>query len=222
MEYKYWCVIDFEATCWDNKKSVNEIIEFPSVLFKLNDNNELEYLSEFRKYCKPIVNPKLSNFCVKLTGIKQSEIDQATIFPIVYKQHYEWLLSNIGDEKMLEQLIFISCGDWDLKIALPNELKKWYTNKDLIKDNYEIYKFICKMPTIYKRFINIKNIFYDVYKIKGGMVRMLKHMNLELEGRHHSGLDDCKNIGKILKTLIFNGYNLKQINVIKLNYVLSK
>ena len=34
-----------------------------------------------------------------------------------------------------------------------------------------------------------------------GMKTMLRDLHLELEGRHHSGLDDSKNIAKILKTL---------------------
>ena len=33
------------------------------------------------------------------------------------------------------------------------------------------------------------------------MKTMLRDLHLELEGRHHSGLDDSKNIAKILKTL---------------------
>lgn len=33
------------------------------------------------------------------------------------------------------------------------------------------------------------------------MPGMLTHLGLALEGRHHSGLDDCKNIARITKEL---------------------
>lgn len=34
-----------------------------------------------------------------------------------------------------------------------------------------------------------------------GMAGMLKAMKTDLEGRHHSGIDDCKNIAKIVERL---------------------
>jgi ERI1 exoribonuclease 3 len=35
-------------------------------------------------------------------------------------------------------------------------------------------------------------------------------IDLNLEGRHHSGIDDCKNIAKIVKELANKGYIFKQ------------
>ena len=35
-----------------------------------------------------------------------------------------------------------------------------------------------------------------------GMARMLKVLRLTLHGRHHSGIDDCKNITQIVVTLL--------------------
>ena len=34
------------------------------------------------------------------------------------------------------------------------------------------------------------------------MANMLKGLNLTLDGRHHSGIDDCRNTAKILIKLI--------------------
>ena len=36
----------------------------------------------------------------------------------------------------------------------------------------------------------------------GGMVEMLKLLGLELEGKHHSGIDDARNISRICLELI--------------------
>lgn len=38
-----------------------------------------------------------------------------------------------------------------------------------------------------------------------GMTSMLKHFQLKLEGRHHSGIDDCRNITKCLAKMIEEG-----------------
>jgi inhibitor of KinA sporulation pathway (predicted exonuclease) len=37
------------------------------------------------------------------------------------------------------------------------------------------------------------------------MTNMLSKLGLELQGRHHSGLDDCRNIGRVLVELVKRG-----------------
>jgi inhibitor of KinA sporulation pathway (predicted exonuclease) len=46
----------------------HEIIEFPAVLV---DTTSQAIVDEFHMYCRPEVNPILSEFCVNLTGIRQ-------------------------------------------------------------------------------------------------------------------------------------------------------
>jgi ERI1 exoribonuclease 2 len=71
-------VVDFEATCWPKgmqaKWRTHEIIEFPAILLNL-ETGEVE--AEFHRYVKPEENPILSDFCVELTGITQSTVDQS-------------------------------------------------------------------------------------------------------------------------------------------------
>ena len=42
------------------------------------------------------------------------------------------------------------------------------------------------------------------------MTEMLELCELELEGRHHSGLDDSKNIARVALHLMQNGYEFTQ------------
>lgn len=190
---RYICILDFEATCWndngiENKdKSQIEIIEFPSILYKLQ-NNKLEKIGEFHEYVKPIINPVLSEFCTELTGIKQETVDKADIFPNVFNRHYNWIKTNVLN---LEKLTFLTCGAWDLKIQLPRELN----NKKI------------KNKEAYSHFINIKDEFEYFYKNKAyGMDGMLKYLKLTLDGKHHSGIDDCRNISKILIKMVEDGH----------------
>ena len=71
--YKFLIVLDFESTCWNNKTNLPaDIIEFSAVLINLENNTSV---SEFTQYCIPMSAPKLSEFCIELTGITQEKVD---------------------------------------------------------------------------------------------------------------------------------------------------
>ena len=114
----YFCVLDFEATCWNNKeRHIREIIEFPSILYKVTPKNNIIYISEFSEFVKPTINPILSDFCTQLTGITQDQVNNSDEFPIVYKRHIKWLQTNIPYDKNLlyvegiEEKLNISSND---------------------------------------------------------------------------------------------------------------
>merc|ERR1711988_209823 len=62
------------------------------------------------------------------------------------------------------------------------------------------------VPERFKQWINIKKLFQRVTGTKaGGMKAMLDSLGLRLEGHHHSGLDDSRNIARILAVLLQRG-----------------
>jgi inhibitor of KinA sporulation pathway (predicted exonuclease) len=66
----YYCVLDFEAVYdldWKNP----EIIEFPTVIYS---TKEEKMIDEFQTFVKTKLNPKLNDYCIKLTGIQQVTI----------------------------------------------------------------------------------------------------------------------------------------------------
>lgn len=67
----YLLVLDFEATCGGDigtSKGNQEIIEWPTLLYNLK-TGQLE--DTFHEYVKPVLRPKLTDFCTELTGIEQ-------------------------------------------------------------------------------------------------------------------------------------------------------
>jgi hypothetical protein len=65
------------------------------------------------------------------------------------------------------------------------------------------------VPKVFRQWINIKMPFADWSGAKArGMKGMLSDLQLELTGRHHRGIDDCRNISKIAKFLIEKGVEL--------------
>jgi ERI1 exoribonuclease 2 len=77
----YYIVIDFESTCWKDKRGLNpspEIIEFPAVLYDAKRRTIPEG-SHFQQYVMPTEQPVLSNFCTELTGITQDKVDAGSL-----------------------------------------------------------------------------------------------------------------------------------------------
>jgi ERI1 exoribonuclease 3 len=187
----YVCVLDFEATCWEHSNN-HEIIEFPSVLLQWN-GKDVKEVSRIQIYVKPKRNPVISEFCEKLTGITQQTIDQGVSLKNAVWKHHEWLVSHTDKENVT----ILTCGEWDLRTMLPMDLKSTGL----------------KAPSVYKRFVNVKDLFHLVTK-KGKlpMVPMLNHFQLKLEGRHHSGIDDCHNIARLFMELVKMGLTTDQFS----------
>ena len=194
----YICVLDFEATCYKDKvknSSLNhEIIEFPSYLWKWEDECSLSLVDTIQIFVKPSQNPVISEFCFELTGITQEQVDSGISLGKALGQHFEWL-SLKGN---IEDTIIVTCGNWDLLTMLPADLK---TNN------------LGYPHTVYKHFMNIKQIFCDITKHDKakGMTGMLTALDLKLEGRHHSGIDDCHNISQIFCKIVDLGFRKSDI-----------
>ena len=58
------------------------------------------------------------------------------------------------------------------------------------------------MPPVLRRYCNVKKPFMHVVGAKpGGMAAMLQKLELPLTGHHHRGIDDARNIAKIVAHL---------------------
>ena len=61
-------------------------------------------------------------------------------------------------------------------------------------------------PTYLRQWQNVKVLYSAVLgQRSGGMMKMLKGLGLKLQGRHHSGLDDCRNTARIVHELLQRG-----------------
>lgn len=167
-----YIILDLEATCWENKilQNRNEIIEIGAL--QINESGETE--SEFSEFVKPKLNPILSEFCKKLTSIKQEDVDKADLFPEVLKRFQNWI--DLEKDYML-----CSWGFYD-KVQFKNdcELHKLSTN------------WLSEHISLKHQYAKIKNLSRPI-----GMSGALKIEKLNLEGTHHRGIDDARNIAKL-------------------------
>lgn len=185
---QYICILDFEATCWKDTNN-HEIIEFPSVLLRW-ENDKIEEVGRIQQYVKPKTNPVVSAFCEDLTGISQKTVDEGIELKSAIKTHSQWLQGFAQHD----EITIVTCGHWDLKTMLPMDLKN----------------IRMKAEPIYTRYVNLKDLFKTVTRTRAPpMTAMLDHFKLKLEGRHHSGLDDCHNLSRVFIELVKQGMTKK-------------
>lgn len=65
-------------------------------------------------------------------------------------------------------------------------------------------------PSYATKWIDVRKMFSSFYRVRSGnLPGMLESLGLKFEGREHSGIDDAKNIVRILVQLIKDGCILK-------------
>ncbi|XP_025016712.1 3'-5' exoribonuclease 1 [Tetranychus urticae] len=186
------CVIDFEATC-DNyggrrppNDAIMEIIEFPAFMV---DTRTRSVISTFHEYVRPIINPKLSNFCTQLTGISQHMVDQADPFPKVLER-FEKNIASLLIEKNYRTFAIATDGPWDIAHFLARQC--------------QIHGL--EFPIYAKRWINLKRVYSDCYQAHPICLdNMLTTLGIRFEGKRHSGYYDALHITKLLLKMLNDG-----------------
>lgn len=174
-------VLDFEANCTrDGVLAPQEIIEVPVVVYCTATGRILRD-REFHSYCKPTV--PVTPFCTELTGITAATLEGAPPFRAVYADLQRWYYENGWSA---DTFAWVTCGHWDLGTALPSHAAHCGV----------------RVNAIFKRWVNVKDVFRALLGRKpGGMPDMLAALGLELQGRHHSGIDDARNIARAVQAL---------------------
>lgn len=194
-------VLDFEANCSGNQTGNHEIIEFPCVLV---DRETGETISEFHNYVKMITYTKLSDFIKNLTHITDNQVTNGLTWAESLIEFEKWCKQN---DVTPENSTIVTCGDWDIKIMLANQLSISKT---------KLSPFLNKLFGCWTnvKIVYLKRSNTEFQKPKG-MAAMLDELKIPLEGHHHSGIDDCRNIIKICNRLNQEGYDVTTPNRIR-------
>lgn len=170
----FYLVVDLEATCWENdpeQPEKSEIIEIGAVLW---DSRQKEVLNEFQSFVQPVRHPLLSTFCTSLTSIKQTQVADAPLYPEVMQSLHKKILEKY-------QVVLSSWGAYDRK---------------QLQHDCEFHKVTFPFS---EEHLNIKQMFAACFGCKPcGMLHALDMLGLPLAGIHHRGIDDARNIARIL------------------------
>lgn len=167
-------VVDLEATCSDTDPDFDmETIEIGACWVGVDGS----VIDRFQSFVRPIANPALTEFCSQLTGIQQTDVSSAPLFPAAADALREFVAKHQQPGSL-----WASWGAWDRKqldrdsarhgmdapIALPHENAK-------------------------RRFAKGRRIGKEV-----GMVKACELVGMTLAGSHHRALDDALNVARLL------------------------
>lgn len=175
MPYKQIFVVDVESTCWEEKKQhTSEIIE---VGIAVVDLEKMQIIRNDSLMVKP-QESTVSEYCTKLTTLTQADVDKGTTL----QEACQKLISEYGTKGGP----WGSWGDYDRNMF-----------QDECNRKHAQYPFT-------KTHLNIKAVHAILNSLPSGlgMDGALKRERLLLEGTHHRGMDDAKNIANILLKMI--------------------
>lgn len=170
-----YIIVDFEATCSDTDefpRNEMEIIEIGALAVNKAD---LVWLGEFNAFVKPIIHPNLTDFCKNLTSIRQEDVDKAKIFSGVIKEFTIWL-------SQYDNPIFCSWGNYD-RNQLRNDCKYHNILYPFNDEHINLKELFSKKQNLGKRY---------------GTGKALIKVGIEYEGKRHRGIDDVRNIYKLI------------------------
>jgi len=219
--YEFFLVLDVEATCvaGTDFNWPNEIIEWPVVLLTWDDRDDegrasqLRVVDEFRSFVRPTWKPRLTEFCATLTGITQTEVDSAPIFSAVLDDFRAFLcrhgLISPQTGQRLRKFTWATDGPFDIRDFVVKQcfISKVKMPEWLRGDVLDVRKQVASWLEAQSsekpssgwspgRSLNIS--------------RQLAALSLPpFQGRQHSGIDDTRNIARIVTELARRGVRLE-------------
>lgn len=204
----YTC-IDFECTCWpkgEHSREEMEVIEIGAVSL----DSQGQVLGEFQSFIRPHLYPILSEFCTKLTGLTQEQINTAPKFSEAYLEFVAWLA------EIRDNLSKRNSAEWTSTLPFFQETRRLPSNITMVSwgqfDWTQLGRECRRLyaPLPFSTHINLKVFFKEMYNIKrsaSGLYRTASRFGIyPQEGMLHRGLNDAKMVAQILQSMWKEGF----------------
>lgn len=176
---EYYLVIDIEATC-DKDDSFprreREVIEMGAVIVEAMT---LDIIDEYQSFVKPVRHPRLTKFCMELTGIRQIEVEIAPYFPQMLTDMTKWL-------RGYPNALFCSWGKFD-QVQIERDCIYHHVPYPFGKGYWNLKKAYSKRNGLRREM---------------GVINALKMAGIRFQGQHHRGLDDARNVARLLPFIV--------------------
>jgi inhibitor of KinA sporulation pathway (predicted exonuclease) len=171
-------VVDVEATCWSGAPPDGQESEVIEIGLCTLDVARGERLDKRSILVKP-ERSKISEFCTELTSLTPRQVNKEGI-------SFKRACGLLETEYLSKKRVWASYGEYD-RTLMERQCAARGVN----------YPFSAGH-------INVKILFGLMHALpyEVGMSRALQMLDLELEGRHHRGVDDAWNIANLLSRLI--------------------
>ncbi|KAH0880766.1 hypothetical protein HID58_068160 [Brassica napus] len=187
-EFDFFLVLDLEGKV--------EILEFPVLIV---DARTMQVVDLFHRFVRPT---KMSEQAINKyiegkygeVGVDRVWHDTAIPFKQVVEEFEGWLAEHglWGKETdgALNDAAFVTCGNWDIKTKIPEQCVVANIN----------------LPQYFMEWINLKDVYLNFYGREArGMVSMMRQCGIRLMGSHHLGIDDTKNITRVVQRMLADG-----------------
>ena len=171
----FYLVIDLEATCGGPPREESEIIEIGAVLVNATT---LETVDELQTFVRPVLHPTLSEFCTQLTTITQGQVDAAPRFTEAIDKLREFVRDR--------DVLFCSWGDYD-RNQFARDARRHGVELPLGTDHWNLKKAFQQAAG-------------DAKRLGNGWA--LARVGLRPEGTAHRGIDDARNIARLLPWIL--------------------
>ncbi len=163
-------VIDIESTCWPypHRAPPGEISEIIEIGLCLVDLKKIERVEKERIIVRPM-RSKVSSFCTELTTLTQSEVNRGILLVDA--------LDVLRNKYHCDQRLMVSWGDYD---------------RNHFRRNCDAYRLENPFGPTH---LNVKTLFSIAHDCDAELELddAMQREGLEMEGRHHRGVDDAWN-----------------------------
>lgn len=178
----YYLIVDLEATCSDDGTVPRHEMEIIEIGALMQSPRTFEVESEFQTFVRPVRHPELTEFCTELTGITQEHVASARPFREALAAMHDWMYA-FGD------WLFCSWGDYDRN--------QFLQDCDFHRLAYPFRSRHLNLKAEFSRAIGRTK--------KLGIAEAIRHLGMKFEGSHHRGLDDARNIARIVRRVCVGG-----------------
>ncbi|WP_437991697.1 exonuclease domain-containing protein [Sorangium sp. So ce145] len=170
----HYLVIDLEATCSDDPAFPRDEMEIIEVGAVLVDAATLRPAAELQCFVRPIRHPRLSAFCMRLTSIRQADVDAAPRFPAAAARLRELVRGR--------QALFCSWGGYD-KRQLERDARRHGVALPFGGDHLNLKRAFARRLGAEREL---------------GVGQALRRVGLSFQGTQHRAIDDARNIARLL------------------------
>ncbi|KAH9478101.1 3'-5' exoribonuclease 1 [Psilocybe cubensis] len=174
---------------------IREIIEMPALLYNLRDR---KVYASFHEYVKPSRIRAIDQKCAQVTGVRQDMVENADLFPPVWKRFKEFLQYHdvLRDPSTTA---FLTYDKADLNEILPAQL----AYKSLVDSHLDDLSLLSQISRL-----NIKKAFARQYKLKQTkpLRKMMGQLALSKDERYHFGMEECWSLARLVEAMQHDGW----------------
>lgn len=166
----------------ETDKGIQEMIQCALIVSHIDANGAWIEIDRYVNFVKPMYVPKLSEFIIQFTNIRQEQVDNAPLFTVVAEEIYQLI------KKHKIETIFV-----------------WGPDKTVLKYNMELTSYpIWKSKQILRRMNDVSALVSTGLGVDYIMSQnhACEELSIQPQGQQHNAYDDAQNLQQVMQKYI--------------------